>query len=147
MLILSGCMTDATLELTKAPFDATTALTDGTSKAAGEFLDPLTKVTSSTTPGAFNGNDLLKARQKTQIFASYSYENLRADIAQGSGENLVSLATLAGITSGSSTLISRPDAQCVFEDVQRKHPSSRIDGSCGGCGLVGWIWKIGSRRH
>ncbi len=110
MLILSGCMTDATFELTKAPFDATTALTDGTSKAAGEFLDPLTEVTSSTTPGAFNSNDLLKARQKTEIFASYSYENLRADIAQGSGENLVSLATLAGIP---------PDRQPEFQGQMR----------------------------
>ena len=30
MLMMSGCITDATVELTKAPFDATTALTDGT---------------------------------------------------------------------------------------------------------------------
>ncbi|MEP6891978.1 MAG: DUF3015 family protein, partial [Nitrospirota bacterium] len=34
---------------------------------------------------------------KTEVFASYSYENLRADIARGSGEHLVSLATLAGV--------------------------------------------------
>lgn len=98
-LCLSGCMTDATVELTKAPFDATTALTDGTSKATGEILDPLTELTSSTTPGASVAAPLTRARQKTEVFASYSYEHLRSDIARGSGEYLVSLATLAGIPS------------------------------------------------
>jgi hypothetical protein len=92
-------MTDATLELTLAPFNATTALTNGTSEATKDILDPLTKFTSSTTPGEF-ADHLIRARQKTEVFASYSYENLRADIARGSGEYLVSLATLAGIPSG-----------------------------------------------
>jgi hypothetical protein len=102
MLILSGCITDATVELTKAPFDATTALTNGTSEAVNDLLDPMTKFTSSTTPGEL-ADHLIRARQKTEVFASYSYENLRADIARGSGEYLVSLATLAGIPSGRQT--------------------------------------------
>src|SRR3954464_7907598 len=93
LLSLSGCMTDATIELTKAPFDATTALTDGTSKAIGEFIDQKTDFTSSTTPGALSGDLLLKARRKTEVFAASSYENLRSDFARGSGEYLVSLAT------------------------------------------------------
>jgi hypothetical protein len=110
MLMMSGCITDATVELTKAPFDATTALTDGTSKAVGEILDPTTEITSSTTPGSSAGDHLLRARQKTEVFASYSYENLRADIARGSGEYLVSLATLAGIP---------PDRQTEFQGQMR----------------------------
>jgi hypothetical protein len=102
MLILSGCITDATVEMTLAPFNATTALTNGTSEAISDLLDPMTKFTSSTTPGEL-ADHLLRARQKTEVFASYSYENLRADIARGSGEYLVSLATLAGIPSGRQT--------------------------------------------
>jgi hypothetical protein len=97
LLSLSGCITEATVELTKAPFDATTALTDGTSKAVGEFLDPTTEFTSSTTPGTSTGNQLMKARRKTEVFAASSYENLRTNFARGSGEYLVSLATLAGV--------------------------------------------------
>ena|SRR5688572_18234185 len=99
MLMMTGCITNATVELTKAPFNATTALTNGTTEAIDAILDPLTKFTSSTTPGEL-ADHLIRARQKTEVFASYSYENLRVDIAQGSGEYLVSLATLAGIPSG-----------------------------------------------
>jgi hypothetical protein len=102
MLIMAGCITDATVELTMAPFNATTALTNGTSEAINDILDPMTKFTSSTTPGEF-ANHLIRARRKTEVFASNSYENLRADIARGSGEYLVSLATLAGIPSGRQT--------------------------------------------
>ena len=98
MLMMSGCITHTTVELTKAPFNATTALTNGTTEAINDILDPLTKFTSSTTPGEF-ADHLIRARQKTEVFASYSYEHLRADMARGSGEYLVSLATLAGIPS------------------------------------------------
>ena len=102
MLIMSGCITNATVEVTKAPFNATTALTNGTTEAINDILDPLTKFTSSTTPGELSDH-LIRARQKTEVFASYSYENLRADMARGSGEYLVSLATLAGIPSDQQT--------------------------------------------
>jgi hypothetical protein len=102
MLIMSGCITDTTVELTKAPFHATTDLTNGTSQAVKDILDPMTKFTSSTTPRGF-ADHLIQARQKTEVFASYSYDNLRADIARGSGEYLVSLATLAGIPSSRQT--------------------------------------------
>ena len=54
-MIASGCITDATTELTKAPFDATSQLTNGTTAALSEFTDPLTDFTSSTTPGAAIG--------------------------------------------------------------------------------------------
>ncbi len=102
MLMMAGCITNATVELTKAPFNATTALTNGTTEAIDAILDPLTNFTSSSTPGE-SVDHLIRARQKTEVFASYSYENLRADIARGSGEYLISLATLAGIPSGRQT--------------------------------------------
>jgi hypothetical protein len=57
----------------------------------------LKEFTSSTTPGASGNNPL--ARKKLEVFASSSYENLRSDISRGSGEYLVSLATLAGVSS------------------------------------------------
>ena len=97
ILLLSGCITDATVELTKAPFDATTALSDGTSRAIGEILEPTKKFLSSTTPGAAAIDRFTRAREKTELFVGYSYEHLRADIARGSGEHVASLAALAGI--------------------------------------------------
>ena len=99
MLPLSGCITEATIELTKAPFDATTELTDGTSRAVGELLEPTKKFLSSTTPGAVAIDRFTRAREKTELFVGYSYEHLRAEIARGSGEHVASLAVLAGIPS------------------------------------------------
>jgi hypothetical protein len=99
-MIASGCITDATTELTKAPFDATSQLTNGTTAALSEFTDPLTDFTLSTTPGAEGGIVPSRAKKRLQIFAASSYENLRADISRGHGEYLVSLATLAGVPSG-----------------------------------------------
>ncbi len=99
LLVLSGCITDATVELTKAPFDATTALTNGTSKAVGELLEPTKKFLSSTTPGAAAIDRFTRAREKTELFVGYSYEHLRAEIAQGAGEHVASLASLAGVPS------------------------------------------------
>jgi hypothetical protein len=92
-MIASGCITDATTELTKAPFDATSQLTNGTTAALSEFTDPLTDFTSSTTPGAEGGIVPSRAKKRLQIFAASSYENLRADISRGHGEYLVSLAS------------------------------------------------------
>lgn len=97
ILMVFGCMTEATVELTKAPFDATTALTNGTSGALGELLEPTQKFLSSTTPGTVAIDHLTRARAKTEFFVGYSYEHLRAESARGSGEHLVSLAVLAGI--------------------------------------------------
>lgn len=88
LLTLGGCMTNATVELTKAPFDATTQLTNGTSGATKEFLDPTTEFTSSTTPGALADGRLLRAKQKATVFAMHTHENLRADIARGQGNIL-----------------------------------------------------------
>jgi DUF3015 family protein len=97
MVTVLGC--EATVELTKAPFDATTALTDGTSGAVGELLEPTKKFLSSTTPGTAAIDHLTRARAKTEFFVGYSYEHLRAESARGSGEHIASLAVLAGIPS------------------------------------------------
>lgn len=120
MLMLSGCITEATLELTKAPFDATTALTDGTSKAVGELLEPTQKFLSSTTPGTGAIDRFTRAREKTELFVGYSYEHLRAESAQGSGEHLASLAVLAGIP---------PDRRPQFQENMRNTYSTMFHDS------------------
>ncbi len=101
MLLLSGCITagttDATADLTKAPFEATSDVTGGTSRAVGDLLEPTKKFLSSTTPGTAAIDRLTRAREKTELFVGFSYEHLRAEVAQGSGEHLASLAVLAGI--------------------------------------------------
>ena len=99
LLTLTGCMTNATVELTKAPFDATTDLTGGTSGATREFLDPTTEFTSSTTPGALTDGRLLRAKAKATVFATHTHANLRVDIARGQGEYLASLASLTGVSA------------------------------------------------
>lgn len=103
LLTLSGCMTNATVELTKAPFDATTDLTNGISGATREFLDPTTEFTSSTTPGALSESGLLRAKQKATFFAIQTHDNLRTDIARGQGEYLASLASLTGVSASRYT--------------------------------------------
>ena len=92
---LAGC--DATIELTKAPFDATTDISNGFTNATSDITQPTREFTSSTTPGAFFGNDLASARMRAEYFSAYAHENIRADVARGDGEYLTSLATLAGV--------------------------------------------------
>jgi hypothetical protein len=117
--ITSGCITQATLELTKAPFDATTQLANGTTAASSEFTQPLREFTSSTTPGAASINPA-KAKKRLQVFTATAYENLRADISRGHGEYLVSLATLAGVPSDSVTQfqsLMQDSYSTMFDDV------------------------------
>ncbi len=92
-----GCVTNATTELTEAPFVATTDLTGGTTAAAADITAAVTDFTSSTTPGAAGTPDPVRAKKRLQIFTASSYDNLRSDISRGGGEYLVSLATLAGV--------------------------------------------------
>ncbi|SLM47354.1 conserved protein of unknown function [Nitrospira japonica] len=92
---LSGC--DATVELTKAPFDATSDLTDGISNASSEFLEPTKEFSSSTTPGSVAGVNRAKAKRKLEVFTLYTRDNLRTDISKGQGEYLSSLASIAGV--------------------------------------------------
>lgn len=92
---MAGC--DATVELTKAPFDASTALSDGVTQASSELVQPTTEFTSSLTPGADGMVGPARAHKKLEAFTAYSFENVRGDISRGEGEYLVSLATLAGV--------------------------------------------------
>ena len=71
-MIASGCITDATTELTKAPFDATSQLTNGTTAALSEFTDPLPDFTSTTTPGGKEGSFHHERRNGCRIFAASS---------------------------------------------------------------------------
>ena len=94
----SGCITDATTELTSAPTDAISDLTNGTSAAVSDLTAPLSDVTSSTTPGEASLAPA-RAKKRLHLFTASSYDNLRSDISRGYGEYLVSLATLAGVRS------------------------------------------------
>ena len=104
LLISSGCVTNATTEVLEAPFVATTDITGGTTAAAADITKAVTDFTSSTTPGAVGAPHHARAKKRLELFASHSYENLRADISRGSGEYLVSLATLAGVPSTQFTV-------------------------------------------
>jgi hypothetical protein len=117
LFALSGC--DATVELTKAPFDATTHLTDGTTNASSEFLEPTKEFSSSTTPGSWlQGGNPAKARRKVEVFVVYTYDNLRSDISQGHGEYLSSLASLAGVPQ---------EQQTAFQSHMRNSYASMFD--------------------
>ena len=142
MLLLSGCITagttDATADLTKAPFDATSDLTNGTSRAIGDILEPTKKFLSSTTPGAAAIDRLTRAREKTELFVGFSYEHLRAEVAEGSGEHLASLAVLAGIP---------PEQQAHFQERLRESYSTLFPESLssreGRVRLVNAAWAEG----
>lgn len=96
---LAAC--DATVEIVKAPFDATTAVSNGTTQASSEFTEPTKEFTSSTTPGSRVGSDnLIRAKQRLDTFATSNFENLQHEIATGHGEYLTSFATLAQIPAG-----------------------------------------------
>ena len=127
VMITSGCITDATVELTKAPFDATTQLTNGTTAALSEFTDPLTEFTSSTTPGAASVVPA-RAKKRLEVFTASSYDNLRSDISRGSGEYLASLATLAGVPSEKFTQFQsfmQDSYSTMFEDALPATDSTR----------------------
>jgi len=106
---LPGCMTQPTVDLTKAPFKASTELseaplrasselTNGTTNAANELVRPTTDFTSSTSPKSwFSGDGTLKAEHKVMAFAAFNFDNLKQDMAQGHGEYLESFATLVGV--------------------------------------------------
>jgi hypothetical protein len=97
-LLLAGCITDATTELTKAPFDATSDISGGVSDAVSEFTEPTKELTSSTTPGAwFTEDGPVKSEHKLRAFTAYSFHSLKSDVAQGRGEFLLSFAELLGV--------------------------------------------------
>lgn len=107
--LLAGCLTDATVDLTKAPFDASTELTDattdavtklsdGTSRAATDLTEPTREFLSSTTPGAwFRPDGTLNPEHERVAFVVLNFDNVREDVAHGTGEYLISYATLVGV--------------------------------------------------
>jgi len=114
-LFITGCITDATTELIKAPFDATSDISGGVSAATSEFTEPTKEITSSTTPGAwFTQDGAVKAEHRLRAFAVYSFHSLKADVAQGRGEYLASFAALLGIPED-----RRP---AFFEHMQQHYP-------------------------
>ena len=95
---LTGCITDATTDLTHAPFDATTSLTDGTSDATTDLTEPTREFLSSTTPGAwFQSNGTLHPDYKKIAFVVMNFDNLQEDMAHGGGEYLLSLSRLMDV--------------------------------------------------
>jgi hypothetical protein len=111
LLSASGCVTNATTEVTEAPFVATTDITGGTTAAVGDITAAVTDFTSSTTPGAAGTDNPALAKKRLQLFTKASYDNLRFDISRGQGEYLVSLATLAGVPSAQV-----PQFQSLMQD-------------------------------
>ena len=96
--LVTACMTRPTIEVTKAPFHASSELTNGTSRAVGDLTEPTKDFTSSTSPGSwFNGDGTLKAEHKVRAFAVFNFDNLKQDIAHGHGEYLTSFATLLSV--------------------------------------------------
>ena len=106
-----GCVTNATTEVTEAPFVATSDITGGTTAAAADITGAVTDFTSSTTPGAVGSQNPMWAKKRLQNFTSASYDNIRSDISRGHGEYLVSLATLAGIPT-----VQFPEFQSLMQD-------------------------------
>lgn len=108
-IFATGCITDTTVELIKAPFVASTdltdastgsisQLTDGTSQATSDLTEPTREFLSSTTPGAwFHADGTLNPDHKMIAFIVLNYDNLQEDIAHGGGEYLTSLSTLVGV--------------------------------------------------
>jgi len=113
--LLSGCMaiqplvTQPTIDVTKAPFKASTdlseapfrassELTNGTSQAVTDLTEPTKEFTSSTSPRSwFAGDGTLKAEHKVMAFTVLNYDNLKENIARGQGEYLASFASLVDV--------------------------------------------------
>jgi hypothetical protein len=132
ILLLSSCMTlpplvtQPTLDVTKAPFRASTdlsnaplkassELSNGTSQATTDLTEPTKNFTSSTSPKSwFHGDGTLKAEHKVMAFTVLNYDNLKENIARGQGEYLGSLASLIDV---------RPEHQdAFFSSIQRLYP-------------------------
>jgi Protein of unknown function (DUF3015) len=104
-----GCITRPTVDLTKAPFRASTELseaplrasselTNGTTNATAELVRPTKEFTSSTSPNSwFTGEGTLKAEHKVMAFAAFNFDSLKQDMARGHGEYLASFATIVGV--------------------------------------------------
>lgn len=101
---LTGCV--AAADVTKAPFRATThlseattdaaaVLTRGTTQATKDLTGPMKEMIARMAPGA-DAN--VPEKLKVVAFAIMNFENLMGDIARGQGEYLESMASLLGFT-------------------------------------------------
>jgi len=100
---LTACV--ATTDITKAPFRATTHLSEattdgaavlirGTTQATKDLTRPVKELIARMAPGA---DAQVSERLKVISFAIMNHENLMIDIARGGGEGLESLAVLIGL--------------------------------------------------
>lgn len=113
LALLTGCITEPTKDVLTSPFRAATDLTDGTTNATKELTQPTTDLTSSTSPKSwFTQDGMLRAEYRVRALAVFEYENLKEDIARGSGEYLSSAAVLAGIPA--------PGRQAFFRYAQSR---------------------------
>jgi hypothetical protein len=150
---LLGC--EALVEATKAPFEATTALSQGTVEASSEFTKPTTDLTNPTReftsatlgmersdPAGDQPPDRRRARKQLESFTAHAFENVRADIARGDGEYLVSLATLAGVPA---------DRHKTFAALMHEGYGSLYDGNEshneGWARVVSAAWSAGYGQH
>jgi len=103
LLSLTGCA--ATLDVTKAPFKATTrlseattdaaaVLTRGTTDATKDLTAPMKQLIAHMAPG---GDGQVSQKLKVVVFAIMNHENLMIDIARGGGERLEAFASLIGL--------------------------------------------------
>ncbi|WP_447976693.1 DUF3015 family protein [Candidatus Nitrospira bockiana] len=101
-----GCMTQPTLDATKAPFRASTRLSEAPTRASSELTNgttdatrELTRPTTETTSPRswFSQDGIVKPEYKLTAFAAFNVERLREDIARGEGEYVTSLAVLMDI--------------------------------------------------
>lgn len=126
---MSGCITDATTDLTKAPFDASTELTNGTTDATTALTEPTREFISSTTPGAwFRSDGTLDPKYKPIAFVVYNFDNLQEDMAHGGGDYLVSLSKLLGVSPDSRhTFLKHAQDQYgyIFEEGHSKKEALR----------------------
>lgn len=88
----------ASTDLSEAPFRASSELTDGTSQAVTDLTEPTKNFTSSTSPKSwFAADGTLKSEYKVMAFTVLNYDNLKDNMARGQGEYLASLASLIDV--------------------------------------------------
>ena len=129
--LLFACVTKPTIDVTKAPFKASTdlaqaptrassELTRGTTDATVDLTEPTKEFTSSTSPRSwFTQDGVLKVEYKLMAFTVWNFDNLRENLAQGRGEYLESYATLLGIAPGDRaefSLVAQRRYGSVFSD-------------------------------
>jgi len=98
LCLLSACITKPIVDVTKAPFKASSELSRGTTDATIGLTEPTKEFTSGTSPRSwFTQDGVLKAEYKLMAFTAWNFDNLRENLAQAGGEYIESYATLLGI--------------------------------------------------